>query len=259
MSEFDDITSSSSESLENIRRLDTPDYPVTPPHEKKVEDDDGNDADEEEDVNEVEVKVLLVSVESPFNAYRPWTLLRNIQYAIQANKHAAYLGDATWTPHICNTQFVKWGFNSYIGDSVGQLANKLTGNRIEKYAIGREQTLINTNAVRASRVNKIVCYTDFGISSGMKTAIDTGEKNGVEVEYRELPKDMMSEVFGQSFKSTFIPILTILAKYGLLSYGFYRLMIVGNSPTARVLSRVKKSSLMNNLAQRLRGLFGRVK
>ena len=254
MSEFDDITSSSSESLENIQRLDTPDYPVTPPHEKN---DDGNDADGEEEVDEV--SVILVSVESPFNAYLPWKLLRNIQYAIQANKHAAYLGDVTWTPHICNTQFVKWGFNSYIGDSIGQLANRLTRNRVEKYAIGREQTLINTNAVRASHVNKIVCYTDFGVSSGMRSAIDIGEKNGVEVEYRKLPKDMMSEVFGQSFKSTFIPILIMLAKYGLLSYGFYRLMIVNNSPTARVLTRVKNSFVMSNLAQRLRGLFGKIK
>ena len=244
MSEFDDISTNNSESLENIRMLDISDYPVTPPCE-------------EDEVNKVPT-IILVSVESPFNAYWPWILLRNIQYAIQANKHAAYLGDVTWTPHICNTQFVKWGFNSYIGDSVGELANRLTGNRVEKYAIGRKQTLINTNAIRASHVNKIVCYNDFGISSGMQGAIDTGKENGVEVEYRKLPEDMMSEIFGQSFKSTFIPVLTTLVKYGLLSYGFYRLMIVTNSPTSSIVTKVKKSSLMSSFARQFRKLFGRV-
>lgn len=68
-----------------------------------------------------EDKVKLVSVESPYNALTPWNQLRNIQYAILANCHAASLGDATWTPHIANTQIVKFGHNTYVGDTYGEL------------------------------------------------------------------------------------------------------------------------------------------
>lgn len=168
--------------------------------------------------------VKLVSVESPYNALTPWNHYRNVQYAILANKHAASLGEVTWTPHICNTQFVKYGFNGYIGDTYGDVLNSVTG--MDKYAIGREKTLEVTHKIRATKVDKVVCYIDFGISSGIQGAIDVANENGVEVEYRHLPKDLMKEVFCQSFSSTVLPTLKFVAMKGLMVYGLYKMFTV---------------------------------
>ena len=167
-------------------------------------------------------KVLLVSIESPYNALTPWKHYRNIQYAILANKHAASLEEVTWTPHICNTQFVKWGFNGYIGDTYGDLLSKTTG--FDKYAIGRDRTLELTHKIRANKVDKVVLYTDFGISSGMREAEKVANYNGVPVEYRKLPPDLMKEVFYQSAMSTVIPALKFVVMKGLLMYGAYKLV-----------------------------------
>ena len=152
----------------------------------------------------------LVSVESPFNATWPHIQLRNIQYAILANTHAASLGEVTWTPHICNTQYVKWGMNGYISDTLGQLFSAKLG---AKYFIGRDRTLDLTNRIRQTKVDKVICYTDYGISSGMQSAIDVATKSGTTIEYRTLPDDLKNEIFGESFISTAVPI----TKWGVLS------------------------------------------
>lgn len=169
-------------------------------------------------------KTKLVSVESPYNAYTPWNQLRNIQYAILANTHAASKEDATWTPHICNTQYVKFGFNSYIGDTYGTMMLKFFGKDFYKYSIGLKRTMEVTNDIRRSKVDKVICYTDFGISRGMQSAIDTAKEVGIEVEERKLPKDLMKDVYGQSFSSTFFPTAKFGVSSGLMLYGAYNLL-----------------------------------
>lgn len=168
--------------------------------------------------------ISFVSVESPYNALLPWTQLRNIQYAILANTHAASLGDATWTPHLCNTQITKFGVNGYIGDSYASFLLSCFGNNIYKYALGREKTLDITNATRVKHMDKIICYIDFGISSGMQSAIDVANEAGIPVEQRKLPPDLMKEVFGQSFMSTVLPITKTVLFYGLMGYGVTALL-----------------------------------
>ena len=166
----------------------------------------------------------LVSVESPYNAISPWKQLRNIQYAILANTHAASLErDVTWTPHICNTQIVKFGYNAYIGDTFGNIILGTFNQNVCKYWLGRDETLKRTNAIRQSHIDKVVCYTDFGISNGMQSAIDAANSKGVPVEMRKLPLYLKKEIIGQSFASTAIPITKFSLTTGLAWYGFLQL------------------------------------
>jgi hypothetical protein len=169
-------------------------------------------------------KIKLISVESPYNARTPWTQLRNIQYAILCNTHAASLGDATWTPHICNTQVVKFGYNSYIGDTYGDFIVTFFGKNVCKYYLSRNETLRITNSVRQTHIDKVICYTDFGVSGGMRSAIVAAKMKNITVEERKLPNDLMKEVYGQSFVSTIIPTLTFTGTNTLMGYGLYKLI-----------------------------------
>lgn len=159
-------------------------------------------------------KFVLVSVESPYNASNPFKLVRNIQYAILCNTVEASRGHATWAPHVCNTQVVASGVNAYFGDTLADwLASlPLVGSTVAaKYAIGRERTLQITNEARRLKCDAVVCYVDFGISSGMLRAIDVAKANNICVIKRTLPKDAMSQVFGQSVKATLVPVVMTLA------------------------------------------------
>lgn len=165
------------------------------------------------------MSVKFVSVESPFNSKYPWNVYRNIQYAIMANRHASGIGEVTYTPHIVNTQYVKYGINGYISDLWADLF--LSSNLSGGYFVTREDTLIRTNQIRQQRVDVVVCYTDYGISSGMQSAIDAAERESVPVEYRKLPAELKQEIFGESFTSTIIPLLSMSMK-GFALYGIYK-------------------------------------
>lgn len=165
----------------------------------------------------------LVSVESPYNAVYPWHLARNIQYAILANTHAASLGETTYVPHLCNTQVVTCGLKGYISDSLGDFILQ-RWNSQRKYWLGREETLRVTNLTRQRKVDKVVCYTDYGISSGMKGAIVAAEAAGVPVEYRKLPAELKKDIFGESFRSTAIPVSLYGGSMALQLYGLFRLL-----------------------------------
>ena len=168
--------------------------------------------------------IKFVAVESPYNALMPWTQIRNIQYAVLSNTHAASFRDsATWTPHICNTQIVKFGINTYIGDTYGDILINFSKNLL-KYDIGRDDTIRITNSVRKTHIDKIICYTDFGISSGMKSAIQVAKDNNIPIEMRNLPKDMLCEVFGQSIASTIVPIIVFVVPKLLMCVGIWHLI-----------------------------------
>jgi hypothetical protein len=167
-------------------------------------------------------KVKLISVESPYNSKCPYYLLRNIQYAILANTHAASLGDATYIPHICNTQTVKYGYNTYIGDTMGEILIRLFGSKTDhKYFLSRDETIKITNNIRSNKIDKIVCYTDFGITKGMQSAILVAKENNIEIEERKLPSDMMKEVIGQSPSSIIVPICTSILPNVFAGIGLY--------------------------------------
>lgn len=161
----------------------------------------------------------LVSIETPYNSVYPWYQLRNIQYAIQCNTHAASLGDVTWVPQLTNTQYVKFGYNGYISDSVSSFLLSKFGHG---YYLGRERTLCLTNRIRQTRLDAVVCYTDYGVSSGMRSAIDAAGKAGVPVEYRTLPTDLKKDIFTESIVSTSVPIIKNVSVIGLTILGLLK-------------------------------------
>ena len=165
--------------------------------------------------------VQFVSVESPYNAIWPWTQWRNIQYAIMCNFHAASKGDATYAPHLCNTQVTKFGFNGYVGDSIAAILLQLgcCTSPHATYAVTRNDTLRITNEARTRKMDKIVLYVDFGKSNGMQSAEMAARESGVPVEERTLPPELMSEVFGQSLASTALPLLKIATINSLVAIG----------------------------------------
>ena len=146
---------------------------------------------------------VLVSVESPYTASNWFRFQQHLQYGVLCNKHAASLGDATFAPHLCNTQFVLYGVQAYIGDVVGKflLATKMF-SKASKYAIGREKTLEVTNLARIQSCRKICVYTDFGVSDHMLSAIKAAEQHNIPIERRRLPDELMRNVVGKSIEST---------------------------------------------------------
>jgi len=126
----------------------------------------------------------VVSVESPYSNQDPAILKRNINYAIMAVKDSSTnYGNAAYASHLLNTQCVDKGEHSYVSDDVH-----------DKFGCGRDKVITITNALRA-KADKIVFYIDFGYSRGMLIAKEIAETNGIPMEERKLPKDMMDEVF----------------------------------------------------------------
>ena len=169
-------------------------------------------------------KPKFVSIETPYNSIYPWYQIRNYQYAIQCNTHASSLGDVTWTPHLCNTQFVKLGYNSYISDSLSTFVLSKMDKTNRKYFLGRDETIKVTNEIRKTKMDAVVCYTDYGISSGMNEAIKTAEKNKIPVIYRRLPEDLKKEIFTESIGSSSLPVFTRGAIYGFALYGLLKVI-----------------------------------
>jgi hypothetical protein len=89
-----------------------------------------------------QAKKVLISVESPISAPNWFRFQQHKQYAALCNKHAASLGYATFTPHLCNTQVVFYGVQAYIGDFVANtlLATNLFSNA-KTYSIGAKRRL----------------------------------------------------------------------------------------------------------------------
>ena len=154
---------------------------------------------------DAQAKKVLVSVESPFSAPNWFRFQQHKQYAVLCNKHAVSLGYATFTPHLCNTQVVFYGVQAYIGDFVANtlLATNLFSNA-KTYSIGREKTLEVTNLARIQSCQKVMVYRDFGVSAGMQSAIDEARRHNIDVEYTDLPPDLMRHVVGKSPGSSLV-------------------------------------------------------
>jgi hypothetical protein len=168
----------------------------------------------------------LVSVESPFNAVWPWQLWRNVQYAILCNAHAASLGDATYVSHLCNTQYVAYGINGYASDTLAALLRGHAHTGSSKYYTDRWTALGRTrNVLQQRRMDAVVCYTDYGVSSGMREAVGAAEAAGVPVEYRQLPGDLKRHVFGESLASTAVPVLKTGLVTGFAVYGLVKFIV----------------------------------
>lgn len=166
----------------------------------------------------------LVAIETPYNAWLPWTLERNIQYGILANAHATKMGEGTYVPQLVNTQFSKYGFRGYVGDSVGAWLLSGLGPRFYPYGVGRERILKLTGEIKAHRIQKLVVYDDLGVTWGMKSAIGIAKTHDIPVEYRKLPPDWMKEIRGQSLTSTVLPGAHTVVTHGIWCYGAWCLL-----------------------------------
>ncbi len=125
----------------------------------------------------------VVSIESPYSNSNPQILHRNICYAILALKDSTLnYGEASYASHLLNTQCVSAGQHLYVDDK-----------QPDKFGVGRDQAIAITNTMRM-KADKIVLYTDFGISMGMQIAKDIGNKYQIPVIERQLPKIMMDEL-----------------------------------------------------------------
>lgn len=125
-------------------------------------------------------EMVIVSVESPYHNTDPDLLNRNINYAIMACRHSIkFHGEAAYASHLIYTQTVREGEHGYVDD-----------NTVGEFDLGRDEVIRITHEVRM-RADKIVFYTDFGMSNGMKIAEKVAQENGIPVEYRKLPSEML--------------------------------------------------------------------
>jgi hypothetical protein len=47
-------------------------------------------------------------------------------------------------------------------------------------------------------------YRDFGVSAGMQSAIDEAQRHNIDVEYTDLPPDLMRHIVGKSLGSSLV-------------------------------------------------------
>lgn len=128
----------------------------------------------------------VVSIESPYFSKDEAEMHRNVCYAIAAVHHAsAEHGEACYASHLLLTQEVGGGKHGYVPDDLGG-ASPLSG-------ITRDGAIAQTMAIR-KRCDAVVCYVDFGVSSGMQAAVDFAEAHGIPVERRTLPAKYMAAV-----------------------------------------------------------------
>lgn len=109
--------------------------------------------------------MLLVVVESPFRGKTPVEERRNIEYAQAAVRDCLLRGEAPIASHLLHTQ-------------VGILNDEVPRERELGMAAGRAWI---------PKAHKVVVYTDFGISLGMKAAINLALDASVPVVERTLP------------------------------------------------------------------------
>ena len=135
--------------------------------------------------------MTIVSVESPYHNEDPELLDRNIKYAIMACRHAIkFHGEAATASHLIYTQRVKDGVHEYVHDKI-----------VSEFDLGRDEVISITNEIR-EKADKLVFYTDLGMSAGMKWAERIAKEKGIPVEYRKLPEKMLAIVFEKPIEAT---------------------------------------------------------
>lgn len=127
---------------------------------------------------------LVVSIESPYRASTLKLQQEHICYAILACKHASkFHNEAPFASHLILTQSVDHNGGSFYCSDDQPDPHDL--------GLGREGAINITHAARL-KCDKIVLYTDYGISNGMKAAVDIAENISIPIEHRTLPPEMLA-------------------------------------------------------------------
>ena len=170
------------------------------------------------------VAAELVVVETPYSAPDPFRFVRNLQYMILCNYYANFLYGNTWVPQMCNTQFAFCGLSGYIGDMLGAMLLPFVPAEYARFDKDRATTLQSTNLVRQSpRIDRVVAFTDFGVSNGMKSGMDAARAAGKPITELKLPQELKRHVLGQSFVSTAVPLTVSGFIVGPWMYGVWKL------------------------------------
>ena len=173
-------------------------------------------------------RIRFASIETPFSAPNLIKFIQHQQYTALANTHASGYEEkdaegvnivtCTWVPHMANPMFTLFGMSTSVGDTIGQLMYPLIPAAYKTYFVGRQATLDRTNGVRATKMDAVIAYTDFGISEGMQGAIDIGKGRAMFIA-RKLPPHLMHHVFGMSTSSTEMPIVAASLLAGTVAAG----------------------------------------
>lgn len=107
--------------------------------------------------------MLCVILESPYAGDNANTVLRNLTYARKAMIDCLNRGESPIASHLLYTQV-------------------LSDNNSTERKLGIEAGLAWYKAA-----DKIVFYTDYGFSHGMKQAVDVAKSQGKWIELRTLP------------------------------------------------------------------------
>ncbi len=110
----------------------------------------------------------LVVIESPYNASTPKGVERNIEYARACMKDCLLRKESPYVSHLLYTQ-------------EGVLDDKKPEERKLGMAAGFEWT-----KQCATYINKVVVYTDRGVSSGMEAGIAHANSLRITIEFRKL-------------------------------------------------------------------------
>jgi len=119
-------------------------------------------------------KIETASVESPYWAATPELRRRNEMYAMLATEYTtSVLGYAPYTSHLVSTTHA-----THYKDHGTPYASDDPEKRY--HIVGRDQAIEMTHAIRR-KMDHIVFFTDFGLSSGMRGAKELAEREGIDV------------------------------------------------------------------------------
>jgi len=125
-------------------------------------------------VSASEERIETASVESPYWADTPEGRRRNERYAMLATEYTTLvLGCAPYTSHLVSTTHV----DHYNEHGVPYVADDPNN---KYHIVGRDRAIKMTHAIRR-KMDHIVFFTDHGLSSGMRAAMELAEKEGIDV------------------------------------------------------------------------------
>ena len=125
--------------------------------------------------------MAFVTIETPYGAPNTESLERNMRYTVLAVKHAQTLDELAFAPNYLAQQ-VSEGSRGLVDESTP-----------DPLGVGQEKAFELCNGAR-TKVDKVVFYTDLGMSGGMKIAEQFAQDNKIVTEYRTLPEDFLKHL-----------------------------------------------------------------
>lgn len=123
----------------------------------------------------------LVTIETPYGANNAEGYERNMRYTVLAAKHSQHVGECPYAPNFIAQQ---------VTNGIRGLVNE---EHPDLLGVGKEKAFMVCNTAR-DKADKVVFYTDLGMSGGMCVAEKYAKEIGKVVEYRKLPEEFMKHL-----------------------------------------------------------------